>query len=193
MRDPKTPTSCPRRPSRGASLTLIPLILCLAGSAAAEPPPENGMKNSNKTLHPELVFVDGPQLTDLVAFGAWFEAAARAGGGPPLRLPVIIELDRRTGLSVGAAFVGVDPAVEGYQVTLTDRMGISLSSHLRTHCAKDARHCGLWLQGYPSTGDAILSVPGYETKGPVFDVKRVVSGFTIGQLPKSTRARVAKQ
>lgn len=188
MRDVTTPT---RSLHRGPSLALIPLILCLAGSAVAEPPAEKGMKKHNKTPFVELAFVDGPQLTDLVAFGAWFAEAAKADG-QPIRLPVIIEVDRRIGLSVGAAFIGVDPAVKGYAVTLTDRMGISMGSHLRTHCAKDARHCGLWLEGFPTTGSALLSLPGYEVKGPVFDVRRVVSAFTIGQLPKSTRGRVVK-
>ena len=148
------------------------------------------MKTSGeKTPHPELTFVDGPQLNDVAVFGVWFEQAAARTPPMRVRLPVIIEVTRSVGLGVKAAFVGVSSKAGGYPVKLTDRMGIPLSDHLRTHCPKDARYCGLWLEGYPSAADAGLPLPGAKASGPVFDVLRVVAGFVDGALPASTVGR----
>ncbi len=164
---------------------------CGALDASATPPAEVIMKTSGeKTPHPELAFVDGPQLTDSTAFGAWFSETAARTPSTRVRLPVVIEVSRTLDIGVKAAFVGVSSKAGGYAVELTDRMGIPLSDHLRIHCPEDARYCGLWLEGYPATADRTLPLPGEKASGPIFDVVRVVAGFVDGALPASTVGRL---
>ena len=145
-----------------------------------------------KTPHSDLVFVDGPGVADPGVFAAWFERAAQSSPRVRVRLPVLIEVDRRVGITMGATVVGTSSSRAGFAVELTDRMGIPLAEHVRRHCPADAAYCGLWLEGFPAPASALLTLPGVARAGPVFDVVRVVSAFADGGLAETTVGRVVQ-
>ncbi|MFN3200584.1 MAG: hypothetical protein ACE366_19450 [Bradymonadia bacterium] len=166
-------------------------LICLCASTSwSQPASQPGSqptakgRTMMKRPAPPIEYVDGPSI-EPETLKAWLEKEVKPS--QQIKLPIVITLEV---LGVRSAMVSGDPsgASKGMPIKLDDStMGISLMDHLRSKCPKDAKVCGIWIEGLWGGLMAGLSADPSST----LVIRKVGDVFT-APLPKPVKAQIEK-